>query len=87
MGEKHHSKHPGAKLKKHPSELPESFDDKILSVQQGSPAETLFSNLDTVLDLKGSERSQEELIPKHSEYPSSLINQQPPIHDRYVVTK
>ena len=85
--EKHQAKHPGATPKKRPSELPQSHEDKKLSVQEAS---TMSCNRDAVLE--GNLRSQEQmpLIPNNSEFlsQSSLplhSNQQPLPHDGYIL--
>lgn len=55
--EKHKAKHPRTKPKKHPDELPQSPEDRKLSVQQASTTmETIFYDADAALDLKGNLR-------------------------------
>ena len=89
--EKHQAKHPGATPKKHPSELPQSREDKKLSVQEASTTVgTMSCNRDAVLE--GNLRSQEQmpLIPNNSEFltqPSLPLhsNQQPLPHDGYIL--
>ena len=89
--EKHQAKHPGAKPKKRPSELPQSPEDKKSTVQQTSTTVgTMSGNHDAVLE--GNLRSQEQmpLIPNNSEFLSQpslplYSNQQPIPHDGYIL--
>ena len=91
--EKHQAKHPGAKPKKHPSELPESPEDKKSSVQQASTTVgTMSCNRDVVLEgnLRSQSSEQMPLNPNNSEsltQPSLPLysNQEPILHDRYIL--
>lgn len=91
--EKHQVKHPEAKPKKRPSELPQSPEDKKLSVQQASTTVgTMSCNRDAVLEgnLRSQSSEQMPLIPNNSEFPSQLSlplhsNQEPILHDRYIL--
>lgn len=81
--EKHQVKHPEAKPKKLPSELPQSPEDKKLSVQQAST--TVGTG-----NLRSQSSEQMPLIPNNSEFPSQLSlplhsNQEPILHDRYIL--
>ncbi|XP_073249436.1 uncharacterized protein [Porites lutea] len=87
--EKHQAKHPGAKPKKRPSELPESPEDKKSSVQQASTTVgTMSCNCDVVLEgnLRSQSSEQMPLNPNNSEsltQPSLPLysNQEPILHD------
>ena len=92
--EKHQAKHPGAKPKKHPSELPESPEEKKSSVQQASTTTvgTMSCNRDVVLEgnLRSQSSEQMPLNPNNSEsltQPSLPLysNQEPILHDRYIL--
>ena len=93
--EKLQAKHPGATPKKRPSELPQSPEDKKLSVQQASTTVgTMSCNRDAVLE--GNLRSQSSkrmpLNPNNSEFltqPSLPLYsnhlQEPILHDGYIL--
>ena len=98
--EKHQAKHPGAKPKKRPSELPQSPEDKKSSpedkkssVQEPSTAVgTMSCNHGAVLEgnLRSQSSEQLPLNPNNSEFltqPSLPFysNQEPILHDRYIL--
>lgn len=94
--EKHQAKHPGAKPKKRPSELPQfSPEDKKSSVQQASTTVgTMSCNRDAVLEgnLRRQSSKQMSLNPNDSEFltqPSLPLNsnhlQEPILHDGYIL--
>lgn len=91
--EKHQAKHPGAKPKKRPSELPQSPEDNKSSVQEASTTVgTMSCNHDAVLEgnLRSQSSEQLPLNPNNSEFltqPSLPFysNQEPILHDRYIL--
>ena len=90
--EKHQAKHPGAKPKKRPSELPQSPEDNKSRVQQASTTVgTMSCNHGAVLEGKLRSQEQMPLIPNNSEFPSQpslplYSNQQQPLpRDGYII--
>ena len=93
--EKHQAKHPGAKPKKRPSELPQSPEDNKSSVQEASTTVgTMSFNHDAVLEgnLRSQSSEQLPLNPNNSEFltqPSLPLYsnhlQESILHDGYIL--